>query len=84
MCIYRKGDLIFDLYDLCVLLFSYRKGDLIILEQKQTGEDVMTNGWCYGENARTKDRGNVSAEHVYILPGMYECNEYPDDGQTML
>ena len=32
----------------------------------------MTNGWCYGENARTKDRGNVSAEHVYILPGMYE------------
>lgn len=50
---------------------SYRKGDLVILDKQQSGEDIMTNGWCFGENARTKERGSVNAECVYILPSKF-------------
>lgn len=53
------------------LLFSYRKGDLILLDRSQTGEDVMVNGYCRGENLNSKERGEVRGECVYILPSMH-------------
>jgi myosin-7 len=46
---------------------SFRKGDLIILEQ-ENGETVMNSGWCYGESASTGRRGDFPAECVYVLP----------------
>ena len=46
---------------------SFQKGDLIMLEQ-DSGEVVMNNGWCFGECARTGQRGDFSAENVYVLP----------------
>ncbi|CAH1781656.1 unnamed protein product [Owenia fusiformis] len=46
---------------------SFTKGDLIILEQ-ENGEAVMNSGWCYGECARTGQRGDFPAECVYVLP----------------
>lgn len=52
-------------------MFSYRKGDLILLDRSQTGEDVMVNGYCRGENLNSKERGEVRGECVYILPSMH-------------
>lgn len=46
------------------------KGDLIVIDSNQNGEHAMTTGWCFGENARTKERGNVRTECVYILPAL--------------
>lgn len=46
---------------------SFQKGDLIMLEQ-DSGEVVMNAGWCFGECARTGQRGDFPAEYVYVLP----------------
>nr|ASM47588.1 myosin VIIa [Leptochiton asellus] len=46
---------------------SFIKGDLITLDQ-QTGENVMTSGWCYGRCVRTEKSGDFPAECVYVLP----------------
>lgn len=46
---------------------SFQKGDLIVLEQ-DSGEVVMNAGWCFGECARTNQRGDFPAEYVYVLP----------------
>ncbi|XP_041355506.1 myosin-VIIa-like isoform X2 [Gigantopelta aegis] len=46
---------------------SFSKGHLIILDQ-ESGETVMTSGWCYGENIHTGTKGDFPAECVYVLP----------------
>ncbi|XP_054284599.1 myosin-VIIa [Macrosteles quadrilineatus] len=47
---------------------SFRKGDLIVLEDDSTGETVMNSGWCVGRCERTGERGDFPAETVYVLP----------------
>lgn len=47
---------------------SFKKGDLIILDQANSGEAVMNSGWCCGENISTKKKGDFPAECVYVLP----------------
>ena len=47
---------------------SFRKGDLIVLEDDSHGEDVMQSGWCFGCCERTGQKGDFPAECVYILP----------------
>ncbi|XP_055300601.1 myosin-VIIa isoform X1 [Sitodiplosis mosellana] len=47
---------------------SFIKGDLILLEEDNTGETVLNNGWCIGRCERTEDRGDFPAETVYVLP----------------
>ncbi|XP_019863708.1 PREDICTED: unconventional myosin-VIIa-like [Amphimedon queenslandica] len=47
---------------------SFRKGDLIILEDDTYGENVMQSGWCSGTCERTGQKGHFPAECVYILP----------------
>lgn len=47
---------------------SFRKGDLIILEEETYGENVMQSGWCSGTCERTGQKGHFPAECVYILP----------------
>lgn len=46
---------------------SFRKGDLIILEQ-ENGEAVMNSGWCFGLCDRSGKQGDFPAECVYVLP----------------
>ena len=46
---------------------SFRKGDLIILEN-ETGEDIMQSSWCYGQCERTGAKGDFPAQCVYALP----------------
>lgn len=38
---------------------SFLKGDLIILEEDSTGECVLNNGWCIGNN---------SIHNIILLP----------------
>ncbi|BFZ00850.1 hypothetical protein BsWGS_03889 [Bradybaena similaris] len=47
---------------------TFKKGDLIVLDPVNSGETVMKSGWCYGENANTKKKGDFPAECVYVLP----------------
>lgn len=47
---------------------SFRKGDLIILEDDSTGEVVMNSGWCVGRCDRSGEKGDFPAETVYVLP----------------
>ncbi|KAJ8386623.1 hypothetical protein AAFF_G00168550 [Aldrovandia affinis] len=47
---------------------SFAKGDLILLDQDNTGELVMNSGWAHGMNDRTKERGDFPANSVYVLP----------------
>jgi myosin-7 len=47
---------------------SFQKGDLIILEDENCGETVLTSGWCVGRCERTDDKGDFPAETVYVLP----------------
>eukprot|EP00117_Sycon_ciliatum_P034727 scpid4751/ scgid26450/ Myosin-VIIa; Protein crinkled len=49
---------------------SFKKGDLISLENDDDGETVMNSGWCSGLCARTNQRGDFPAECVYILPAI--------------
>lgn len=39
-----------------------------MLQGAETGQSVMSNGWCQGECARTQKVGAFPAECVYILP----------------
>lgn len=47
---------------------SFRKGDLIILEDDSSGETVINSGWCVGRCERTGEKGDFPAETVYVLP----------------
>ncbi|KAG5675745.1 hypothetical protein PVAND_005623 [Polypedilum vanderplanki] len=49
---------------------SFLKGDLILLEEDSTGENVLNNGWCIGRCERTQERGDFPAETVYVLPSL--------------
>jgi len=49
-------------------ILTFQKGDLLILQGQETGQVVMSNGWCQGECVRTKKIGAFPAECVYILP----------------
>ena len=55
---------------------SFRKGDLIILEDESTGETVINSGWCVGVCERTGEKGDFPAETVYVLPSL---TKPPDD-----
>ncbi|KAH9525794.1 hypothetical protein Btru_002382 [Bulinus truncatus] len=47
---------------------SFKKGDLIILDQASSGETVLNSGWCYGQNVNSNKKGDFPAECVYVLP----------------
>ena len=47
---------------------TFTKGDLIILDDTNTGETVLNSGWCVGTCERTEERGDFPAEAVYVLP----------------
>ncbi|KAG5843731.1 hypothetical protein ANANG_G00154030 [Anguilla anguilla] len=47
---------------------SFAKGDLILLDQDFTGEQVMNSGWAHGVNDRTKESGDFPTDLVYVLP----------------
>ena len=65
--------ILFDLFSLPAAegrsFLSFQKGDLIILEN-ETGEAVMTSGWCKGTCERTGKQGDFPSEAVYVLPTM--------------
>ncbi|XP_061103707.1 unconventional myosin-VIIa-like isoform X1 [Conger conger] len=47
---------------------SFTKGDLILLDQDFTGEQVMNLGWAHGVNDRSKESGDFPSDLVYVLP----------------
>ena len=47
-----------------------QKGDLIELENDNTGETVMSSGWCVGRCERSGQKGDFPAENVYVLPSI--------------
>jgi len=55
---------------------TFIKGDLIILDEGNTGETVQNSGWCVGICERTEERGDFPAEAVYVLPCL---NKPPTD-----
>jgi len=55
---------------------DFSRGDLILLDEENTGETVLNSGWCAGTNERTEERGDFPAEAVYVLPCL---NKPPDD-----
>lgn len=48
--------------------FAFDHGDLILLEDGYTGEDVIKSRWVFGKVDSSDKRGNVPSEYVYILP----------------
>ena len=58
------------------LFLSLQKGDLILLDDANTGETVLTSGWCSGTCERTGEHGDFPADNVYVLPCV---NRPPDD-----
>ena len=55
---------------------DFSRGDLILLDEENSGETVLNSGWCVGTNERTEERGDFPAESVYVLPCL---NKPPDD-----
>lgn len=49
---------------------NFNQGDLIDLEDDNTGEMVLNSGWCVGRCERTGEKGDFPAECVYVLPAM--------------
>ncbi|XP_051159362.1 myosin-VIIa [Leptopilina boulardi] len=49
---------------------NFQKGDLITLEDENTGETVLNSGWCIGLCDRTGEKGDFPAETVYVLPSL--------------
>jgi len=49
---------------------AFAKGDLIMLEDDNSGENVLTSGWCVGRCERTDAKGDFPSETVYVLPTM--------------
>ncbi|KAH9525795.1 hypothetical protein Btru_002384 [Bulinus truncatus] len=47
---------------------SFKKGDLIILDQASSGKTVLNSGWCYGQNVNSNKKMDFPAECVYVLP----------------
>lgn len=56
-----------DRHDSSFLTFS--KGDLILLDE-HTGEHLLARGWAHGVNDRTKKRGNLHMDSIYVLPAI--------------
>eukprot|EP00057_Strongylocentrotus_purpuratus_P025453 XP_011679927.1 PREDICTED: myosin-VIIa [Strongylocentrotus purpuratus] len=46
---------------------SFQRGDLIVLEQ-ENGDQGMNQGWCYGQNDRTGQKGDFPSDCVYVMP----------------
>ena len=44
------------------------KGDLITMDDSNTGETVQNSGCCVGICEQTEQRGDFLAEAVYVLP----------------
>ena len=57
-------------------LVGLTRGDLVLLDDDNTGESVQASGWAAGTVERTGDRGDFPAETVYVLPCV---NRPPDD-----
>lgn len=49
---------------------NFQKGDLIILEDDNTGESVLSSAWCVGTCERTGEKGDFPVETVYVLPSL--------------
>lgn len=47
---------------------SVQQGDLLVLEDGQTGESVLAGGWVSARLERTGERGHVPTEVIYVLP----------------
>ncbi|CAB4001625.1 unconventional myosin-VIIa-like [Paramuricea clavata] len=50
---------------------SFRRGDIIIMDETYNGETLNATGWASGTNDRTKQWGNFSANYVYVVPVVY-------------
>ncbi|CAB3984354.1 Unconventional myosin-VIIa [Paramuricea clavata] len=47
---------------------AFKKNDLIILQENETGDSITNSGWCKGLCERTGLSGDLPAECVYVLP----------------
>lgn len=47
---------------------SMNQGDLIILGDGYTGENIEKEPWCFGHSSRTNASGEFPTDHVYIVP----------------
>ncbi|XP_046852385.1 myosin-VIIa-like [Xenia sp. Carnegie-2017] len=47
---------------------SFKKNDLIVLQDNETGASFTNSEWCKGLCERTDLSGDLSAESVYVLP----------------
>ena len=59
-----------------VNFLALNRGDIVELDDENTGETVLNSGWCSGRLERTGEQGNFPAEAVYVLPSM---TRPPDD-----
>ncbi|KAF2351743.1 Myosin head motor domain [Trinorchestia longiramus] len=51
-------------------LLSFKRGDLILLEDDCVGDTALSQGWCVGRCDRTNETGNFPAETVTIVPSI--------------
>lgn len=49
-------------------LLSFKKGDLIQLEDSCVGDTVLSQGWCEGRCDRSGETGNFPSETVTVVP----------------
>lgn len=62
----------------CIALSDYKaetqtaldlqQGDLIILEDDTTGEQVLKTGWIRGKLDRSNQSGDIPTQNIYVLP----------------
>ncbi|XP_028401703.1 unconventional myosin-VIIa-like [Dendronephthya gigantea] len=50
---------------------SFRRGDIIVMDENYNGETLNNTGWASGTNDRTKKWGNFTAKSVYVVPVVY-------------
>ncbi|KAA0203334.1 hypothetical protein HAZT_HAZT001173 [Hyalella azteca] len=51
-------------------LLSFKRGDLIQLQEDCVGETALNMGWCIGRCDRTNESGNFPAETIVVVPTM--------------
>lgn len=44
-----------------------RKGDLVVLDAENCGENALKGPWCTGRNERTGERGDFPSNAIRIL-----------------
>ena len=50
---------------------SFRRGDIIVMDENYNGETLASTGWASGTNDRSKKWGNFTAKSVYVVPVVY-------------